>query len=61
VIATPLAWYAVDKWLQNFAYKTPMYWWIYLFALVAVGLITVFTVTFQNWRIANENPIDTIK
>jgi len=61
VIATPLAWYAVHRWLENFAYKTPMYWWVYLLAFVAVGVITAGTVTFQNWRVANENPARTIK
>ena len=61
VIAAPLAWYAVHRWLQNFAFRTPMYWWVYLLAFVIVGIITVATVTFQNWRVANSNPVDTIK
>ena len=61
VIAAPLAWYAVTRWLENFAYKTPMYWWVYLLAFVAVGVITVCTVTFQNWRVANDNPLKAIK
>jgi putative ABC transport system permease protein len=61
VVAAPLAWYAVHRWLQNFAYKTPMYWWVYLFALIAVGIITVCTVTFQNWRVATANPVKVIK
>ena len=60
VIAAPLAWYAVTRWLENFAYKTPMYWWVYLLALVAVGAITILTVTFQNWRAASEDPVKTI-
>jgi putative ABC transport system permease protein len=61
VIATPLAWYAVHRWLENFAYKTPMYWWVYLLAFVAVGIITVCTVTFQNWRVATADPVKAIK
>jgi putative ABC transport system permease protein len=61
VIAAPIAWYAVNLWLENFAYKTPMYWWIYLLALVTVGIITVCTVTFQNWRAATANPVKAIK
>ena len=60
VIAAPLAWYAVNEWLQNFAYKTPMYLWVYLLALLAVAIITSATVTFQNWRVANENPVKSI-
>jgi len=60
-IATPLAWYAIHQWLANFAYKTPMYWWVFLFAFMVVSIITVATITFQNWRVANENPVHSIK
>jgi putative ABC transport system permease protein len=61
VIAVPFAWYAVDKWLQNFAYRTPMYWWVYLLAFATVGAVTVCTITFQNWRVASDNPVNAIK
>jgi len=61
VIAAPLAWYAVHRWLENFAYKTPMFWWVYLLAFVAVAVITVCTVTFQNWRVATANPVKALK
>lgn len=60
-IAVPLAWYGIQEWLENFAYKTPMYVWVYGVAFLAVGLITVLTVTFQNWRAANANPADSVK
>jgi putative ABC transport system permease protein len=61
VIAVPFAWYAVNQWLQNFAYKTPMYWWVYLLAIVVIGVITASTVTFQCWRVASDNPVKAIK
>ncbi|MDR1172828.1 MAG: FtsX-like permease family protein [Bacteroidales bacterium] len=61
VIAAPLAWYAVHSWLENFAYKTPVYWWVYVLAFVAVGIITACTVTFQNWRVATANPVKALK
>ena len=61
VIAVPVAWIAVSRWLENFAYRTPMYWWVYLAAFVAVAVITVVTVTVQNWRVANEDPVRSIK
>jgi putative ABC transport system permease protein len=61
VIAAPLAWYAVSRWLENFAYRTPMYWWIYLLAFITVAAITVLTVTIQNWRVANDDPVKSIK
>lgn len=60
VISVPLAWYIVHRWLEQFAYKTPMFWSVYLFAFAAVGIITIVTVTYQNRRVANENPVDTL-
>lgn len=61
VFAAPMAWYGVHRWLENFAYKTPMYLWVYIVAFLAVAIITVATVTFQNWRAANRNPVHSIK
>jgi putative ABC transport system permease protein len=60
-VAAPIAWVAVFRWLQNFAYKTPMYWWVYVLAFLAVGVITAATVTFQNWRVATANSVEAIK
>lgn len=61
VIAAPVAWYGVTVWLEDFAYKTPIYWWMFAIALVIVTAITIGTVTFQNWKTANANPVDSIK
>ena len=61
ILAAPLAWYTVSRWLQNFAYKTPMYWWVYALAFVVVGVITAVTVTFLNWHVANDDPVKAIK
>jgi putative ABC transport system permease protein len=61
VLAAPVAWYAVTRWLENFAYKTPMYWWVYAAAFAVVFVLTVATVTFQNWRAANMNPVESLK
>jgi putative ABC transport system permease protein len=38
-----------------------MYWWVYLLAFVVVAIITTATVTFQNWRVANDDPVKAIK
>ena len=61
VIAVPVAWYAVGRWLENFAYRTPMYWWVYLLAFVAIAVVTGLTVTVQNWRVASDDPVRSIK
>lgn len=59
--AAPMAWYGISRWLENFAYKIPMYLWVYAAAFLLIMVITVLTVTFQNWRAANENPVHSIK
>jgi putative ABC transport system permease protein len=38
-----------------------MHWWVFVLALVAVGIITALTVTIQNWRVANDDPVRSIK
>lgn len=61
VLAAPVAFYGVYRWLENFAYRTPMYWWVFLAAFGIVSVITFITVTFQNWQVANSNPVNSIK
>lgn len=61
VVSAPVAYYAVSRWLENFAYKTPLYGWVFIAAFILVSSITLLTVTFQNWRTANENPVESIK
>ena len=61
VVAAPVAFYSINKWLESFAYKTPIYWWVFVIAFILVSMITIITVTFQNWRAARENPVFSIK
>ncbi len=61
VLAAPVAFYLVREWLGSFYYRTPIYWWVFAVAFVIVALITLLTVSFQNWRAANANPVDSIK
>ena len=61
VVAAPLAWYGVTKWLESFAYRTPVYWWVFALSLVIVLLITLITVTIQSWRAATANPVVALK
>ena len=61
VVAAPVAWYAVHYYLQNFAYKTPIHWWLFLVAFVLIGGITLLTVWFQCRQVARENPILSIR
>lgn len=61
LIAAPIAWWGVNEWLKEFAFRMPIYWWIFAIAFVVVEMITAFIVTAQSWRIANENPVNSIK
>jgi len=61
VIASPIAWLAMEKWLSNYAYRTDIPWWLF----VAVGgmslCIALATVGFQAIKAAMENPVDAIR
>lgn len=61
VIATPIAYYAMNKWLENFAYKTTLSWWIFALAgLLALG-IALLTVSWQSWKAATKNPVEALR
>jgi len=61
VIATPIAYIAMKSWLQNFAYKTDLSWWIFALAgLLALG-IALLTVSWQSWRAATRNPVEALR
>ena len=61
VIATPIAWFAMHKWLENFAYKTTLSWWIFALAgILALG-IALLTVSWQSWKAATRNPIEALR
>ena len=61
VIACPIAWYAMHKWLENFAYKTELSWWIFALAGLIAMAIALFTVSFQSWRAATRNPVESLR
>ena len=61
ILAAPVGYWIVDRWLGSFAYRTPIRWWVFAAAFVVVLAVTVATVTFCSWRTANENPADCVK
>jgi putative ABC transport system permease protein len=61
VIATPVSWFSMHKWLENFAYKTELSWWIFALAgLLALG-IALLTVSWQSWKAATRNPVEALR
>ncbi len=61
VVATPIAYYAMNKWLENFAYKTTLSWWIFALAGVLALGIALLTVSWQSWRAATRNPVESLR
>ena len=61
LLAVPAGFWAVDRWLASFAYRTPLRWWVFVAAFAVVLAVTVATVTFCSWRTAGENPADAVK
>ena len=61
ILATPAAWYAMNQWLQNFAYRTQLSWWVFLLAGLAVLTITLFTVSWLSWQAARKNPVEALR
>ena len=61
IIAFPLAWWAMYKWLQTFAYRTGIAWWIFLIAGFAALAIALLTVSIQTIRAAVANPVKSLR
>ena len=61
VIAMPIAWYAMNKWLENFAYKTELSWWIFALAGFMAFGIALLTVSWQSWKAATRNPVEALR
>lgn len=61
LIATPIAWWAMNKWLQNFAYKIPLHWWLFALAGASGLTIAFLTVGFQALKAANVNPVKSLR
>ncbi len=61
LIAWPVAWFTMHKWLENYSYRTPVPWWSFPLAAVISIFIGFITVTYQSLRAASTNPADTIR
>jgi len=61
VIAAPIAWWASYSWLQNFAYRVDMSWWIYVASGMGMVLIALFTLSLQTIKAATANPVKSLR
>ncbi len=61
LIAWPIAWYVMNRWLQNFAYRIGLSWWMFVLAAVLALFIALVTVSIQTVKAALKNPIDSLR
>ena len=61
LIGFPIAWWAMSKWLQDFAYRTNIAWWIFLLAAIITVFIALFTISFQSIKAAIANPVKSLR
>ena len=60
-IAAPLAYYFLQKWLQDFAYRTDLSWWIFVSSGIFGLMITLITIGYQSYQSASRNPVDSLR
>jgi len=61
LIAAPLAWIGMHKWLQNFAYRTDISWWIFVLGVIVMIIIALITLGFQTIKAAMANPVKSLR
>ena len=61
VFATPVAWYAMNQWLQNFAFKTELRWWYFALAGLMTLAIALITVSYQSYKASVKNPVESLR
>ena len=61
IIACPIAWYVMNKWLQSYAFRISIGWWVFALAGVIALVIAFLTVSFRSYRAANKNPVEALR
>nr|WP_299071678.1 ABC transporter permease [uncultured Allomuricauda sp.] len=60
-LATPIAWYLMEQWLQGYAYRVEIHWWMFALAIVSIMAITLITISYQTLKVAIANPIKSLR
>jgi putative ABC transport system permease protein len=61
MLAFPVAWYIANRWLESFAYRTGLSWWIFALAGILTVGVAVLTVSWQSWNAAARNPVEALR
>ncbi|HOO98377.1 MAG TPA: ABC transporter permease [Bacteroidales bacterium] len=60
-LAVPVSWYAMHRWLENYAYRTTLSWWVFVLSAIIILVISILTVSFQSYRAATRNPVEALR
>ena len=61
IISCPIIYYIMNRWLESFAYKTELSWWVFATSGVMALIIALLTVSWQSWRAATKNPVEALR
>jgi len=61
MVAAPVAWWSMSKWLENFAYRTTMNWWVFGMSGLSLVVIALITLSIQTIKAAMANPVDSLR
>lgn len=61
IIACPIAYYAVSRWLEGFAYRISLTWWVFIVAGLILLALSMLSVSWQSWAAARRNPVESLK
>ncbi|MEM1002481.1 MAG: FtsX-like permease family protein, partial [Bacteroidota bacterium] len=61
IISSPLTWYYINTWLQNFAYRIEIHWWVFIVTIVVTLLAVGLTIGLQTIKAAIKNPVDSLR
>ncbi|SNT16319.1 ABC-type antimicrobial peptide transport system, permease component [Ekhidna lutea] len=61
VVSTPISYYVIDKWMEDFAYQTEISWWIYVVGGLASMLIALISISAKVWKASGSNPIESLR
>jgi putative ABC transport system permease protein len=61
IIASPIAWHVMNKWLQKFAYRIEIRWWVFALTGAIALIVALLTVGFQSYRAASRNPVEALR
>ncbi|MFS4494264.1 ABC transporter permease [Maribacter sp. 2308TA10-17] len=61
LVATPITWFAMNRWLQGYTYRTEIHWWYFIIAIIAVMAITLITISYQTLKVAFTSPVKSLR